>query len=358
MSNTLTIGQSTTLNAIRALAAFAVLVGHTLSGVQPISWFGNTMPFQSLAVVVFFWLSGFLITYHCLTRGKYSFSEYMIDRFSRIYVLYIPALIISFVVFILILGRAAPTAWDWIGHLLQLQHTPFSRMIEGIPTISVFGGNTVLWTIAVEWWLYVFFGIVFFWRDMSAVERVIATVLAVPATLVVGYFTIRESIGWEWFIGSAFAYIYVYLPKISWKQVIIPLAAIIAGLTWRFHQLSLASRINMYDLQLLIIIGVTMMFIVLASTNVRVSSQVKWIATKGAFLSYAMYLTHEPIRVLLSTQMNAAQAPKAWLSILICVLFSAACAWLFEDKHLNLRKWLKKKIITENEKNSNPVSIN
>ncbi|PYB84119.1 acyltransferase family protein [Pseudomonas soli] len=344
MSNTLTIGQSTTLNAIRALAAFAVLVGHTLSGVTPISWFGKIMPFQSLAVVVFFWLSGFLITYHCLTRKKYSFSEYMIDRFSRIYVLYIPALIISFVVFVLFIGRAAPTAWDWIGHLLQLQHTPFARMIEGIPPITVFGGNTVLWTIAVEWWLYVFFGIAFFWRDMSAVERMFATVLAIPATLVVGYFTIWESVAWEWFLGAAFAYIYVFMPRVNWKQVLVPLAAVIFGLLWRFKKLSLASHMNMYDQQLLLLTGVAMMFIILASTNLRVSTPVKWIATKGAFLSYAMYLTHEPIRVLLSTQMNSAKPINAWLSILICVLFSAVCAWLLEDKHLTLRKWLKKKI--------------
>lgn len=346
MTSKLTDGQSTILNAIRALAAFAVLVGHTLSGVQPVSWFGKTMPFQSFAVIVFFWLSGFLIVYHCLTRQKYNFTEYMIDRFSRIYVLYIPALIISFVVFVLIIGRTGPTTWDLIGHLLQLQHTPFARMVDGIPPIKVFGGNTVLWTIAVEWWLYVFFGVAFFWRAMSGIERVFATILAVPATLVVGYFTIYESVGWEWFLGAACAYIFVYMPKINWRQVIVPLVAVVGGLLWRFDKLSLASHMNMYDQQLLLLTAVTMMFIVLASTNLVVPLAAKMIAAKGAFLSYAMYLTHEPIRVLLSTQMNSSIPANAWLSIFICVLFSALCAWMLEDKHLTLRKWLKEKLAT------------
>lgn len=345
MTKNLTIGQSTMLNAIRALAAFSVLVGHTLSGVQPVSWFGKTMPFQSLAVVVFFWLSGFLITYHCLTRVKYSFSEYMIDRFSRIYVLYVPAMLISFVVFVLLIGRTAPTAWDWIAHLFQLQHTPFTRMIEGIPRVNIFGGNSVFWSIAVEWWLYVFFGIVFFWRDMSAVERGLAAVLAIPAILVVGYFTIWESIGWEWFLGAACAYIYIYMPSINWKRLALPLALVIAGLLWRFQRLSFGSYMNMYDQQLMLLTGVTLMLIIFASTDLRVSSQAKWIASKGAFLSYAMYLTHEPIRVLLSAHMNSAQPAKAWLSIFVCVLFSALCAWLLEDKHLTVRRWLKQKLI-------------
>ena len=170
MIKSLTAGQSTMLNAMRALAAFSVLLGHALVGVVPISWFDGRVPFQSLAVVVFFWLSGFLIAYQCLSKAEYSFGEYMIDRFSRIYVLYVPALIISYLIFVVVLGRVSPTSWDVVGHLLQLQHTPFSRMIEGIPPIKTFGGNSVLWTIAIEWWLYVFFGIAFFWQSMSKVE--------------------------------------------------------------------------------------------------------------------------------------------------------------------------------------------
>ncbi|VVM73151.1 hypothetical protein PS664_01899 [Pseudomonas fluorescens] len=156
---------------MRAVAASVVLVGHTFSLVVPDSWYGKVMPFQSLAVVVFFWLSGFLIVYQCISKDNYSFGEYMIDCFSGIYILYIPGLIITFLVCIVFLGRVSPTAWDSVGHLLQLQHTPFTRMIDGVPAIKIYGGNSVLWTIAIEWWLYVFFGIAFFLRSMGRLRN-------------------------------------------------------------------------------------------------------------------------------------------------------------------------------------------
>ena len=342
----LTVGQSSMLNAIRALAAFSVLVGHTFVGSVPGSLLNKAVPFQSLAVVVFFWLSGFLIAYQCLSKTKYSFGEYMIDRFSRIYVLYVPAMIISYLVLVVFLGRVSPTVWDVVGHLFQLQHTPFMRMIEGVPPIKTFGGNSVLWTIAIEWWLYVFFGIAFFWRSMSKIERALAMVLAGPAALVVGYFTVWESVAWEWFLGAACAAIYVYAPQISLRQVVVPFVAVVAGTAWRFKMLSLASPVNMYDLQLMVLVGVGLMLVVLASTNLRIPSPLSWLVEKGAYVSYAMYLTHEPIRIFISTRMNVALVLNAWISVFLCVIFAAFCAWLLEDKHIILRNWLKRTLIS------------
>lgn len=348
MINRLSIGQSSMLDAIRALAAFVVLLGHTFSLV-PDTWFGGEMPFQSLAVVIFFWLSGFLIAYQCLSKTQYSFSEYMIDRFSRIYVLYVPGLIITFLICIVLLGRVPPTAWDSIGHLFQLQHTPFARMIDGVPPIRIYGGNSVLWTIAIEWWLYVFFGIAFFWRSMGKIEKALAMLMAGPATLVVGYFTVWESVAWEWFLGAACAAIFVYAPKIGWRQAVIPLMAVVAGILWRFQKLSLASHVNMYDLQLLIFTGAGMMLVVLACKNLHIPSPLRWVAAKGAFVSYALYLTHEPIRVLVAQYIDSSRVPNAWLSALICTLFATVLAWLLEDKHVNVRVWLKRKLLAPKE---------
>jgi len=162
---------------------------------------------------------------------------------------------------------------------------------------------------------------------------------------VVGYFTVWESVAWEWFLGAACAAIYVYSPQISWRQAAIPLAAIVAAMSWRFQMLSLAGKVNMYDLQLMILVGVGLMLVVLASANLRIPSPVRWGVTKGAYISYAMYLTHEPIRILISTRMNVTLVSNAWISIFLCLVFAAFCAWLLEDKHINLRNWLKKRII-------------
>ncbi len=117
-------------------------------------------------------------------------------------------------------------------------------------------------------------------------------------------------------------------------------------MSWRFQMLSLAGKVNMYDLQLMILVGIGLMLVVLASANLRIPSPVKWVVTKGAYVSYAMYLTHEPIRIFISTRMNVTLISNAWLSIFLCLVFAAFCAWLLEDKHINLRSWLKRKLIS------------
>lgn len=180
---------------------------------------------------------------------------------------------------------------------------------------------------------------------MGKIEKSLAVLLACPATLVVGYFTVWESVAWAWFLGAACVAVFVYAPQVGWRQVIIPLMAVMAGILWRFQKLSLASQVNIYDLQLLIFSGVGLMLVVLATKDLRIPSLVRWAAEKGAYVSYALYLTHEPIRVLVAQYVNSARVSGAWLSVLVCVVFATVCAWLLEDKHVNLRVWLKGKLI-------------
>ena len=86
------LSSSFLLHLIRGGAAQAVLVGHGLA------IFGiKSMPYlQNSAVVVFFILSGFVIPYSSFIKARkypsYSFSSYFIDRFSRIYMGFVPAL--------------------------------------------------------------------------------------------------------------------------------------------------------------------------------------------------------------------------------------------------------------------------
>lgn len=162
MYNKLTTSQATYLNFLRGFSAIIVLAGHTLSRIPGVVSFGKQLPFQSLAVNVFFWLSGFLITYHCITKKNYSFAEYMIDRFCRIYVIYIPVLIISVLFLVKANLESMPELKEWVANILMIQHTPFNRISEFLPTIPPLAQISPLWSIAVEWWLYTLFGIAFF----------------------------------------------------------------------------------------------------------------------------------------------------------------------------------------------------
>ncbi len=132
--------------------------------------------FGSEAVMVFFVLSGFLVGGGGLRKyrdGKYSVSDYFINRFSRIYTVLLPALIFGGLL-------------DWIGlqyfngtaiytnsplHPTRLLNFNISNQLdwptflanlvnlEGILT-SHFGSNGPLWSLAYEWWYYCLFALI------------------------------------------------------------------------------------------------------------------------------------------------------------------------------------------------------
>lgn len=171
------------LDAIRALAAFVVVLNHwramffvdyhdlarelhspLVIGFLAAGKFGHQ------AVMIFFVLSGFLISSSIvrkIERGSWSWKDYAIDRSARLYMVLIPGLILGgiwdFLGLHLAAGRALYTAplrafgphipaaflnaWTFAGNALFLQ-TRF---------VGVFGSNGPLWSLFNEAWYYVLF---------------------------------------------------------------------------------------------------------------------------------------------------------------------------------------------------------
>ena len=140
------------------------------------------------AVMIFFVLSGFLITSsinRALAQGRWSWGWYAEQRLTRLYVVLIPALILGAVwdTLGLHLFRNAPiylaapdyqfmlnfplaqhlTAKNWFGCLFFLQ---------GIRA-GIFGSNGPLWSLSYEFWYYVIFplGLLVFVRKSSLPVR-------------------------------------------------------------------------------------------------------------------------------------------------------------------------------------------
>ena len=86
---------SVMLDLLRAIAAQMVCVGHAISFFVP-QWRPTRLPYmQNAGVLLFFLISGFLITYTLIERSKdpaYGFRQFFIERFARIYSGLIPAL--------------------------------------------------------------------------------------------------------------------------------------------------------------------------------------------------------------------------------------------------------------------------
>ncbi|GFE51047.1 acyltransferase [Roseobacter cerasinus] len=167
-------GQSTLLDAIRALAAHFVLLGHILSlSIFP----GLRTGLGDLGVIIFFILSGFLIAATSTQKadlGRYNFRDYLLDRAFRIFTPYVPALFAVLILDGLTMRFSTASTYaeyftvqDFAASLFMLQQFPPGILLDQVfgleaAKLSTFGSARPFWTVANEWWLYVSFGLIFF----------------------------------------------------------------------------------------------------------------------------------------------------------------------------------------------------
>lgn len=151
------------LDLVRFLAALAVLVGHMDQDGLYASWL-MIGSFSHAAVVVFFVLSGLVISQSAFTRER-DWRSYATARFARIYSVVVPAIVLSFAV----KGLAV-----WLDPA-QLSNE-FSQ--DNLRAGNVFGAlfflneswgmhtrlpwNDPFWSLCYEVWYYVIFGLAMF----------------------------------------------------------------------------------------------------------------------------------------------------------------------------------------------------
>lgn len=128
-----------TLSGLRGLAALVVVITHA----NFLEYLGSDAYFGSAAVMVFFTLSGFLMSYLYLTKTPTfkSLQLYAVSRFSRVAPMYLLVVVFSFIVFTFI-DSTFPIK---ISPDNLLRHLLFS------------GSQSILWSIPPEVQYYGFF---------------------------------------------------------------------------------------------------------------------------------------------------------------------------------------------------------
>jgi peptidoglycan/LPS O-acetylase OafA/YrhL len=146
------------LDLCRALAAFTVVLHHfrddQFSGGY-ISWFS----YGNDAVMVFFVLSGFVIGYVSETKER-SKEVFLYKRLSRLWSVLVPAVLFAVVADILYTRFYLHTGTDWSG----LLNTAKNSILFNNETWTVqnrFETNKALWSLAYEFWYYIFFLLLF-----------------------------------------------------------------------------------------------------------------------------------------------------------------------------------------------------
>lgn len=163
------------LDLVRALCAQVVVLAH----MELLHRFEQSPfslpPLASIAVVMFYILSGFLIARALFVRYRepdYDFVHFFIDRFCRIYPAYFAALVFvalidavhrlyypqHYYIFLSGLGDFSYSVANFIATALMVFKTPFLSVLVGHENLMIFGSAGQFWSLPVEWWLYLTVG--------------------------------------------------------------------------------------------------------------------------------------------------------------------------------------------------------
>ena len=200
---------SVLLDLVRGSAALLVLLGHWRN--YFFVTFHELGPYRAIfavpyalglvgheAVVVFFVLSGFFIggsVRRALERGDWSWTSYLTHRLVRLWLVLVPALLLTLL-------------WDRIGlslatsraaYLGDPAHHAWGSIAAGdVPSVfagnlfflqevvvPAFGSNGPLWSLANEWWYYVLFplGLVALLPGPRPAIRLVSAALAAVLSL-------------------------------------------------------------------------------------------------------------------------------------------------------------------------------
>lgn len=198
--HSLSQSKSDFLNLVRWLAALTVVFGHVdmylglFGGGKPENWaaFGYFGDHAHAAVIVFFVLSGYVVTYAAEKKTAardYGFRDYFLDRWSRIYSVLLAAILVTLILDFI--GGMASNAYR--DPALIPQDDFMLRLIANVLGVQgvwgyriQFGSNPALWSVGYEFIYYLLFGTLFFSKSLFR-QRGMAVLIVTLALGLIGW---------------------------------------------------------------------------------------------------------------------------------------------------------------------------
>ena len=327
MPRKLTAAASDSLDLIRALAACAVMVGHlrALFFVDFRQLSQKSWPLEALyfltgfghhAVIVFFVLSGFLISSTVIRSqvlGKWSWRDYAVNRATRLYVVLVPGLLLGF--FWDRLG-----SWLFAGKGIYAQPlsdlgpaVPLQRLTPGnllgnlcfLQTIlcDTFGSNAPLWSLANEFWYYVLFPVALAaglaWARRRLRLAIPFTGLAIFIGAFVGRGILIGFLIWLAGCGLVFLYSRVQIRSRIATLGLLCFASVLSGVMFAVARL-LHSDPLLSDLEVGFVFTL-FLFAVLQMAVRRNPSPYSTVVHRFAGFSYSLYVLHFPFVLFFRT---------------------------------------------------------
>lgn len=341
------------LNLVRAAASQLVLIGH--ASAWYLAGFEHDGHLETFGVLIFFLLSGFLITSSALQKldgPGYGYAEFTIDRFCRIFAGYAPALL--FVASVDASLRSLPdypyaassSVGTWFGNFFMLQEYPLFQVLRrlGVPEqgwfIEAFGSGRPFWTVAIEWWIYLCFGYVVFrlrGRPFGLRQAVVLALLGVvPLYNAMG--GVGHCLTFVWLTGSAAAVLQrrlmqAQVPRASawiWTGALLVALAGLAG-----HVLAVGLQV--YELQFALFTGAVLfsLFFLLGALGLALPRGISRLIDWLAGYSYSLYLTHYTMLTLFVLRLPAENRwdPGRFLLLFVTANAVALGFWFLFERH-------------------------
>ena len=306
------------------------------------------------AVLVFFLLSGFLITQSLLANvrrnGRLDVNEYLIARIVRIYPPLIGAIVLAVLVGLLINGLnlpGGPVRYGLEGDLYVIRDRFAVNATDVLLALLLHNGmlkvNGPLWALYVECHLYVVAMLLTMAIVATHGVRRILSMLGISILVVL--WTVLDPqmliFGIVWGLGAAAAIYRDFVRDGRYKRVLSPLAW---GIVVAFAATALLSpgwlAVNKWtplSVSTQMLACIAYIYFIFLADNV-VKQPADWLARTGGF-SYSLYVIHSPLLLFMLSLTQAWMGASVTRSIVVCLGAATAALvaayWfsrLFEEK--------------------------
>jgi peptidoglycan/LPS O-acetylase OafA/YrhL len=319
----------------------------------------------NLGVVIFFLISGFLIGRSVLSnsvRHDYHLSTYVVERFARIYTAFIPALFLVAVIDFFFYqrpsfpGHYSYSLWNAFGNVLMLQGFPVLKSLKDIGIdywyIDNFSSGFAFWTLPIEWWIYLTFGILFFSikDNIWSISRIIILVISAISPLYYCFSRFAGGLTQVWIMGFGFSLLYHYGENIDiyqspgHRRTILPIILILMLLTIPMA-LARLEYFAPYDLALdsVLALMICAPIFVLGFRPVTLPKPMARVTHYLAGYSYSLYLIHGTLMLAVRTaEPHWINGTASFVAMLLGVnILAGIFAQLFELRYHLVAKRLK-----------------
>lgn len=357
------------LDVLRIVASALVVIGHAIGmfHLYPAFDYPRAPYMQNIAVVVFFVVSGFLIT-HTIRKGArrpdYSFARYAIGRWARIYSGFVPAIVFVAIVDAWLQRRGAIYQYSnasgirtFLANLLMLQDFPMVSARGSFGWLTSFGSARPFWTLAIEVWIYLFVGAVVLLRRPTSADGSPASGLRYSprALLLIGALSIvpiwnlfggrGHGLFGAWLLGAAIEYVLFSGLLRDLPRWLLAAAALfgVAGYSVIVWSTKDAYQPTSYPF---LFIALTFVLEMAYRTSWSASRRaLRAVVTYGASYSYTLYLVHYTVLVAVLASSPSRSPGAMWISIAVCNVVALVIAHGTERHHRLLARALERRLL-------------